>query len=108
MEMASIGILIGGMVATIAFAVGVICESERSNSKQHNADNDIRVYVPHRDRSGSSNNRHFEQMDPEEVICGLENINLALAGKEKDFLSYALESVRIRDRLENYIKENES
>lgn len=107
MEMASIGFLGGTIFCLLGVLVGRL-SGDRDNQGQSNDVSGIRSNVSDRNRSRSGNIGCFEQMDPEEVICGLETIDMSLSGKEKEFLRYALESVRIRNRLERYIEENEN
>ena len=93
MELISIGILIGGIVATISFAVGVICESERSNTRQHNTDSDIRLYIPVRDRSRSSSERSDKPVDKEEMRMVLEYFRIGATSKEKKVLDAVIDRI---------------
>ena len=66
------------------------------DEREHDNDNDMRVYVPSRDRNRSGYHGCDQFFDAEEVVNGLQTVRMALSQREKEYLDYACESVLIR------------
>lgn len=58
-------ILIATPIVVLTLGIGWLMDDERFSEGQHDSDNDIRIYVPMRNRNRSSNNRCNKQGDKE-------------------------------------------
>lgn len=104
MEIIALGFLVGMVTALVFIGVGVLW-NDRTDKSKYDADCDIRLYVPSRNRDRRGNHGHHQQMDAEEVITGLKHIKLPLSGKEHDYIDYAIQCVDAIDELKGIVEE---
>ena len=89
----SIGFILGALMAIMFVGIGVVLDrfGKDDPKGQCELDNDIRVYVPCRNRNRGGDNTGVERLDAEEVINGLASLRMALSAQEKEYLDYACE-----------------
>ena len=94
MELISIGFLLGVVFSLIIAGSGTLYGS-KVDKRQHDDDSDMRIYVPGRNRRGSSCNRFIEQMDDEEIASVLECMRImSITKDEKQYLTEAAKRLR--------------
>ena len=101
MEMASIGFLLGALMAMFFVGIGVIIGDVRHNldvKRKLDADPDGDVCICGRNGSGSGNNGCFEQMDPEELASCIRTMAMTGICPSKDERAYLEEAARRIER----------
>jgi hypothetical protein len=85
--------------------VGIGVQLGRSDKGESNGDTDNRVCVPDGDRNRGSDIGHDSQIDPEEVIAGLQNLRMALSRNEKEWIDYACDCIQRINELQQIVRE---
>lgn len=101
MEMFCFG-LMGGMILAVIFIAGGAVYAQRDTQRTNDVDSDIHIYVPSRDRTGSSDKRDNPQVD--EVIDVLNTMRVGASSEEKAALDYSKECIDIAHKLADYWK----
>ena len=71
--------------------VGIGVTIGRCDNRQSEADPDIKLYIPNRDRDRSSDHGQLEQMDPEEVTAVLYLFRIGATSREKQVIDYLID-----------------
>lgn len=96
MEMASIGFLLGAVVAVIFVGIGVMFGDVRNNKAGCDADSDMRVYVPCRNRSRRRDHRRIVSHGEKAVILTvlLHTYKNTLTTHEKDVIQLMIDELK--------------
>ena len=90
MELVSIGFLLGALMAIIFVGIGV-CFG-RNDKEQLAAPDDVRIYIPDRDRS----RRSVVRYSAEEMTFVLDNVKRMTHGEERKIMDAIIDMVNER------------
>lgn len=90
MEWGCMGFLLGAIVSLVFCGIGV-CFG-RNDKEQHESSDDIRIYIPDRDRSRSSVVRY----SAEEMTFVLDNVKRMTHGEERKIMDAIIDMVNER------------
>ena len=91
MEIIALGYLIGIATALVFIGVGVIW-NDKSDKRQSDVDNDIRLYIPERCRCGDGLDGRIHEMASEELAAQIRTIastGICPSENEKQYLKEA-------------------